>query len=305
MSSLFLLIGQLSQVVPGLAPRGELLRRIDSLDRAIDRMSVELNARERRGPSDTVEVGRFRLTLDHRDLGRFVPAVGAISREWEGLFGPSSPRLFLTVAISAWSGARTVSVRSDSAGTVVGAAMINWAEARSGLRAGDVRRALWDAIGGALVERADSEFKRWLPIPPVGRPDVYDPDDLAYQWVTAFGPASAGCREGNRAQCLRALGLGGPVDREFTLQTRAAFLAHLLDTSPPGGWARLEGSVGQPMALRLSAVAGRDIGSAIMEWRRQQLDRPRGHWDDPWRWAMAGIWGLFAVGVAVGGGMRP
>lgn len=304
MSSLLLLIGQLTQAVPGLAPRGDLVRRIDSLDRTIGQLSAELKAGERLEPSDTVEVGRFRLALDHRDRDRFVPVATEVSREWESLFGPAAPRLYLKVATSPWSRTRTVSVQADSNGPVVGAALIHWTEVRRGLPDGAVRRAVWDAIGGVLLERADSGLRAWLPLAPVGRSDVYDADDLAYQWVTAFGPASAGCREGNRDQCVRALGLGGPVDREFTIQTRAAFLAYLLETSAPGGWARLERSAGQPMAARLSAVAGMDIGSAIMAWRQGRLDRRRGHWDDPWRWAMAGLWGVVAVGVAVGGGMR-
>ena len=304
MSSIPLLIGLLSQAVPGLAPRGELVRRIDSLDRVIDRMSAELKVGERREPSDTVEVGRFRLAFDHRDRDRFVSVATAVSREWETLFGPAAPRLYLKVVTSPWSRTRTVSVQADSGGPIVGAALIHWTEVRRGLRDGAVRRALWDAIGGALLERADSGLRAWLPLAPVGRSDVYDSDDLAYQWVTAFGPASAGCREGNRDQCVRALGLAGPVDREFTIQTRAAFLAHLLETSAPGGWARLERSAGQPMAARLRAVAGRDVESAIMAWRQGRLDRRRGHWDDPWRWAMAGLWGAVAVGVVVGGGMR-
>ena len=304
MSSLLLLIGQLSQAVPGLAPRADLVRRIDSLDRAIGRLSAELNAKAPQESSDTVEAGSFQLALDHRDLGRFVPVATAIASDWETLFGPGAPRLYLKVAISPWSGSRTVSVRADSSGTVVGAAVINWAGVQAGLHEGRIRRALWDAIGGALVERADSGLKAWLPLPPVGRSDVYDADDLAYQWVTAFGPASAECRDGNLAQCQVALGLDRPVDREFTIQTRAAFLAHLLETSPPGGWARLERSASQPMATRLSAVSGRDIESTVREWRKRQLDRPRGHWNDPWRWAFAGVWGVFAVAAAIGGGMR-
>ena len=141
MSSLLMLIAQLSQAVPGLAPRGDLFRRIDSVDRAIGRLSAELNAEVPREQTDTVEVGPFQVALDRRDVERFVPVATAISHEWEAMFGPAAPRLFLQVVISPWSGARTVSVRIDSTGMVVGAAVIQWTEIRRGQRERPVRRA--------------------------------------------------------------------------------------------------------------------------------------------------------------------
>ncbi len=305
MSSLLVVLGLLGQSIPGrLESRDVLARRIDSLDHAIVQLSAAIESPGSRDPVDTVEVGRFRLTLTRRDRERFVPPAAAISREWESLFGTTAPRLYLTVTISGWTGARTIAVQADSNGAVVGAAILRWTSARRGFREPDMRRALWEAVGGALLERSDSSLRAWLPVAPVGRSDVFDPDDLAYQWATAFGPASADCRTGNGPRCVTALGLGQPVDREFTLQTRAALLAHLLETSAPGSWSRLESSAGQPMLARLAAVSGGDPQAAIMAWRQSRLNRPRTYWDDPRRWAMAGVWCLVALSASLAGGMR-
>ncbi len=303
MSSLLLALGLLAQSIPGLDPRGTLTKRVDSLDRAIAKLAAEIELVDPRDPVDTVNVGRFRLTVPRRDRERFLPPTAAVSREWESLFATTAPRLYLTVT-SRWTGSRTISVHADSNGVVVGAAILPWTSARRGLREPDVRRAVWEAVGGALLERADSALRVWMPVAPVGRTDVFDPDDLAYQWVTAFGPASADCRAGDGTRCLTALGLGPSVDREFTLQTRAALLAHLLEISAPGGWTRLETSAGQPMVTRLAAITGGDPQAAIMTWRQGRLDRRRAWWDDPWRWAMAGAWCLVALSLSVAGGMR-
>jgi hypothetical protein len=298
-------LGLLGQSIPGrLEPRAELIRRVDSLDRAIAQLSAAIDSAEPRDPTDTVEVGRFRMILSRGDRGRFVPPAAAISREWESLFATTAPRLYLAVTVSSWTGARTIAVKADSNGAVVGAARLRWTSARLGFREPDVRRALWEAVGGALLERSDSGLRAWLPVAPMGRGDVLDPDDLDYQWVTAFGPASADCRAGSAPRCVAALGLDAPVDREFTLQTRAAVLAYLLETSPPGGWSRLESTAGQPMLARLAAVSGGDPQAAIMAWRQSRLARPRAYWDDPRRWAMAGVWCLVALSVSLAGGMR-
>lgn len=303
MSSLLLLLAQLGQAVPGLAPRDELARRIDSLDRAIARISADLKSERDRGPSDTVALGRLRLALDHRDIERLVPVATAIAGDWARLFGDNPPAVSLTVTSNEWDRNRTVSATGVPGGTVVGASVIR-SSIRGGMADGALRKVFWEALGGVLLARADTGFVAWLPLAPAGRADVFDPNLLAYQWIGAIGPASVACRAGDESQCRRALGLSGAVTQEFPLEARAAFLAYLLETSPPGGWARLEGSVGRPMSVRLGLVGGGDIGSHVMAWRRLRLEGSQRPWDSPTRWAFAGVWGLVALGIAIKGGMR-
>ncbi len=303
MFSLLLLAAQLGQAVPGLAPRDILVRRIDSLDRAIEQVSAALKTERDRGPSDTVTVGRLQLAMDHRDIERLVPVATIVAGEWAHLFGDNPPLVYLTVARNPWDHNRTVSATAVAKGTVVGAAVIRSA-IRGRMTDDAIRQRFWEALGGVLLSRADSGFLAWLPLAPAGRADVFDPDELAYQWIGAMGPASTACRAGDESQCLRALGMSGPAGQEFPLETRAALLGYLLETSPPGGWARLEGSAGQPLSARLRLVVGGDLGSRVLAWRRLRLEGSRRPWDHPARWAFAGVWGLLALGVAIKGGMR-
>ena len=282
----------------GQPSREALARQLDSLRGAYGRVLVAQERALPWRPSDTVRAGSLVVALPAAVHRRFEPAVDQAAIEWRHLFGAGAPTVLLSIGANRESAQLQVVARSAAGGPIVGASAGSIGPRSDGRT---VRRALWQALGGVLLARADSTFVAWLPIAVGPLPNLHSDDELAYQWVASAGAGARACREGQVDQCGAALGLDGPVKGEFTIEIRNAVLAAAIVRGGDSAWARLEGSRSEPLRRRIEAVAGESIDGLVAQWQSALGERRRAAGSEQsWRMLVGSAWGLAMMALAVG-----
>ncbi len=282
------------QTAAQLPSQSVLARRVDSLTRAY-RESVHREDRaELRRATDTLVAGPLTVALPPKYRGWFAPALPRVAEQWSRLLGVNPP----AVLISVWGheGPSIVQARWSDGGTEprVGTSVF---DSRGRDASPDVYRSLWAALAAGLSGTADSALRNWLPVAMKPLPELYDDDELAYQWAVGRGSASRACRSGQGGRCAAALGLESSNDKELTLAIRGAVLARALDLGGAGAWRKLIATTGQPLTVRIEAVAGIPVPDLVMAWRAALMERRRRSGvEDSVRWGLGALW-LVGIGL--------
>ena len=223
--------------------------------------------------SDTLRSGSLTLVIRRADRAAGGAAFQAVAERWRTMFAPAiAPTAWLQVnRADNWTSSLTtlashnVVVRRDSAGLPLSSRSVSL-RAPGSDRALLIRRALVESLGSVLLANADSALARWLVVAPMFA-DL-DSDDLRYHVATTRSPAARACFAGDRAGCLRGLGLDGEDGSKPLVGIRHGLLEFVIRRGGEGAWARLQ-QVGAPLGERIGAAAGIPVGQALTEWRAE------------------------------------